>query len=187
MLSNKLKEMSLKNKSTKIPKNVLHEMQDLGALVEKLEGEDLYSVTEIVYGDEAWKVYEHWGNTIDGDPRVGAVFAPPENIINSVLCPDDALGIPIQREVNSIILHYAPLRIGDFRNEDLPEIPGPVVAPRPHVNVHHATITLSKLMQRIQNPPNNYPILYSLRSGSYICTVNQQWSNAGVDIELFKP
>ena len=84
--------MSLKKKSTKIPKNVLNEMQDRGALVEKLEGEDLYSVTEIVYGDEAWKVYEHWGNTIDGDPRVGAVFAPPENIINSVLCPDDALG-----------------------------------------------------------------------------------------------
>lgn len=179
--------MSLKKKSTKIPKKVLNEMQDRGALVEKLEGEDLYSVTEIVYGDEAWKVYEDWGNTIDGDPRVGAVFAPPENILGTVLCPNVQLAFEIYQETNSIILHYAPKRIGDFRNEDSPEIPGPVAAPRPHVNVHHATIALSKLMQRIQNPPNNYPILDSLRSGSYICTVNQQWSNAGVDIELFKP
>ena len=135
--------MSLKKKSIKIPKKVLDEMRDLGAHVEKLQGEDLYSVAEIVYGDKAWNAYERWGNTIDGDPRVGAVFAPSENIINSVLCPNDTLGIPIQREANSIILHYAPLRIGDFGNKDLPEIPGPVAAPRSHVKVHHAAIALS--------------------------------------------
>ena len=58
--------MSLIKKYTKIPKEVLNEMQDRGALVGKLEGEDLFSVTDIAYGDEAWKVYEDWGNTIDG-------------------------------------------------------------------------------------------------------------------------
>ena len=174
-------------KSVAMPKKILNEMRNRGALVEKLVGENLYSVTEIVYGDEAWKVYQDWGNTMDGDLRVGAVFAPSENIIHSVLCPNDALGIPIQRESNSIIYYYAPLRMQDFRNQVLPEIGIPLVAPRPLVNIKHATIALSKLMQRIQNPPANYPTLNSLCSGSYICTVVQQWSNAGVDIELFKP
>jgi hypothetical protein len=178
---------SLKKKSTKIPKRVLNEMQVLGALVKKLKGEDLYLVTEIVYGDEAWKVYEHWGNTIESNIIVGAMFAPPENIINSVLCPNVSLGFPIQKEANSIILHYASLRIEDFQNEKLPKIPAPIAAPKLHTNISHPTIALSKMMHRIQNPPKNYPILDSLHSGSYICTVNQQWSNAGVVIHLFKP
>ena len=90
--------MFLKKNSTKIPLNVLNEMKDRGAIVEKLQGEDLYSVTELVYGDEAWKVYQDWGNTIDADPRVGAVFAPSENILGSVLRPDDIIAIRIQRE-----------------------------------------------------------------------------------------
>ena len=151
--------MSSTKNSTKIPRNVLNAMKDSGALVEKLEGEELYSVTDIVYGDEAWKIYEDWGNTVDGDPRVGAIFAPSENILGTVLCPDDIIAIRIQREANSIIYHYAPKSIEDFRNEDLLEIPGPLVAPRPLVKVHHARIALSKLLRRIQNPPSNYQSL----------------------------
>lgn len=54
-------------------------------------------------------------------------------------------------------------------------------------NVRHATIAVSKMMEGIQNPPANYPVINALKSGSYICTLNQQWANAGVVINLFKP
>jgi len=189
MIADSLKNMKIKeeHKCTKIPKKVLDEMKAKGAKVEKLEGEELYSVTNITYKDKAWDVYEAWGETIDGDPRVGSGFFPLDSIIGTALCPEDALGVLVMREANSIIHYYAPLRRDDFNGNILPEI-GPILrAPRMLINVHHASIALSKLLQRIQNPPYNYPTINSLRSGSYICTINQQWANAGVEIVLFKP
>ena len=180
--------MSSQIKPTGIPTKVRNNLRNLGAVVEKLVGENLYSITGIVYGDEAWKVYEEWGKSIDGDPRVGAVYGPSEDIVDTALCPQDAIGIPLLRECNSIIYYYSSLRPNDFGGGDqFPEIGAPLRAPRPFVKVHHATMALSKLMERLQQPPANYPVLASLRSGSYICTVVQGWSNAAVDIDLFKP
>jgi hypothetical protein len=175
-----------KKKFIKIPKKVFDGMKEQGALVDKLVGENLYSVTNLVYGDKAWKVYEDWGVTVDADPQVLAVFTPPENIIDSVLCPDEALCFPIQREANSIVYHYAPLRMEDFRLEALPEVGPPLRAVEPFVRVHHTSIALTKIMSRIQRPPENYLTLQSLRTESYMCTIIQQWSNAGVAIHLFK-
>jgi hypothetical protein len=185
MLAAEMKNMSLK-KCTRIPKQILQNMILKGATVEKLNGEDLYSVTDMVYGDEAWKVYCDWGESIVGDPRVGAVFAPSESVIDTSICPADDIGVAIMREANSIIAHYAPLRAIDFADGAVPFIGPPLRAPRAHSNVHHASIALSKLMEGIQNPPKEYKTIGSLTTGHYICTITQQWSNAGVDIELFK-
>lgn len=179
--------MSLKKKSTKIPTKVLNQMKENGALVDKLEGEDLYSVTDVVYGDKAWKVYEDWGNNIDGNPIVLAGFFPSKNIVGSVLCPDDAVCFQIQRDANSIIHYYAPLRRDIFQDNDFTKIGPPLHAPRMGVSVHHAKIALSKIPERIRTPPDDYPALRSLKSGSYICNIQQTWANTVVNVVLFKP
>jgi hypothetical protein len=73
-INNKYKSLTLQTKNVKIPKNVLDNMKNCGAFVEKLKGESLYSVSHIVYGDEAWKVYEDWVKTVDGYHKIGAIF-----------------------------------------------------------------------------------------------------------------
>ena len=143
-------------------------------MVEKLPGEELYSITGIKYGDDCWKIYEEWGESVDYDPRVTCGFWPPDSIVDSVLTPSDALIGPIQREANSIVHYYAAGNV----------IGPPLRAPLMNINVHHAAFPLSKLMEEIQQPPQDYPTINSLKSG---CTVNQQWANTGVEILLFKP
>jgi hypothetical protein len=101
-----------------------------------------------------------------------------------VICPVDALVFPIQREANSIICHYALMRMVDFQQNNLPDIEPPLESPGMGVAVQWATVALSKIPERIQRPPENYPILSSLRPGSYICQI---WGNAVVVIALFKP
>jgi hypothetical protein len=180
----RFKDMTIKkrNKTAKVPKCVLEELKTSGAVVEKLQGEDLYSVSHIEFKDKAWDIYATWGEAVNQEPRVGAMFAPSE----TALCPKDILGIPIQRETNSVIHYYAPLRIEDFANNVEPGIGPPLQAHHPHVIVHHSAVALSRLMERIQKPPENYPAIHGLKSGSYICTVIQTWANAVVEITLFK-
>lgn len=98
------------------------------------------------------------------------------------------MGVSILREVNSIIQYYSQLRADDFgpNGNLIARIGAPLAGPPAHIRVHHAKMALSALMQAIQNPPDNYPILNSLKSGSYICTMNQQWANVGIDVVLFK-
>ena len=74
----------------------------------------------------------------------------------------------------------------DFTNGNIPIITSPIIAPPMVTNVRHANISVSKMIEGIQNPPANYPVINALKSGSYICTLNQQWGNAGVVINLFK-
>ena len=75
----------------------------------------------------------------------------------------------------------------DFEENAAPNIGAPLQAHPANPRIHHANIALSKLMERIQNPPPNYPTLLGLRSGSYICTVTQHWANMLVEIVLMKP
>ncbi|KAI3630466.1 hypothetical protein MIR68_011901 [Amoeboaphelidium protococcarum] len=174
-------------KGARIPLNVIKEMAANGATVNKLEGEELYSVTGITFEDNAWMTYEKWAGGIDKDPRVGANFGPGPNIANTVLAPPNHLGHDIQCEARSIVHHYAGLRAQGFENGNHPQIGPPLPAPPIFTRIHHAKLALSSLMNRIQDPPNDYPVLRSLRSGSYICTIDQQWANAGVQIVVFKP
>ncbi|KAI3643604.1 hypothetical protein MP228_013159 [Amoeboaphelidium protococcarum] len=174
-------------KGARIPLDVMTEMSANGATVNKLEGEELYSVTGMTFQDTAWVTYEKWARGIDKDLRVGANFGPGLNLVNSALVPPDHLAHNIQCEARSIVNHYAGLRVQDFENGNNPRIGPPLRAPPIFTRFLNAKLALSSLMNRIQDPPIDYPILRSLKSGSYVCTIDQQWANAGVEIVVFKP
>ena len=55
------------------------------------------------------------------------------------------------------------------------------------IRVDEGDIALSKLMERIQNPPVSYSTLYGLKPGSFICFVFHIWSNVVVSTALLKP
>jgi hypothetical protein len=145
------------------------------------------------FGDEAWQVYEQWAETVTDDPGVTAMFTPRAGTIGTIICPNVALAFPIMLEANSIIHHYAPLSVDQVFTAPLlpavlPTIPGPLNGfPAMPIYVHHAKVALSGLIQRIQDPPANYPTIFGLGLGSYICHVHQQWANGVVVIAVFKP
>ena len=169
-------------------RELLENLRSAGAVVEKLEGESLYSIDNIVYGDKAWCVYRDWAVEVEYDfLRIITGFFPSGAIRGTAICPPLHLGIPIQDEASSLIFHYSTLRIQDFADGNGPVIGDPVRAPQMQIKVNHAAIAVTKMMEAIQSPPRNYPLINSLKSGSYICTVNQQWANAGIVITLFKP
>lgn len=162
-------------KLVKIPLSIIDELKENGAIVEKLEGEDLYIVSGIIFKDKAWTAYEKWA--FNKVPRIGANFGPSFNITDALIPSDDLIGA-IQREIRSIVHHCSRLENGNHSN-----IGPPLSAPPIFSFVHHE---LSSLMNCIQNPPDNYPVLRSLNSGSYICTIDHVWSNASIEIVLFK-
>ncbi len=176
-----------KSKRTKLPKELLKNLASAGAVVEELDEGSLYAISKIEFGDQAWHVYKDWAINVSDNPIIGAGFFPSASIINSTICPSVGLAHQIQVEANSLIIAYSNLRMQDFANGNVPVIAGPILAPPMVTNVRHATIAVSKMMEGIQNPPANYPVINALKSGSYICTLNQQWANAGVVINLFKP
>jgi hypothetical protein len=175
-----------RGKRTRVPLNVLQEVELCGAIVQKLDGEDLYSVSGIVYGDKSWVAYEQWADGFDKQLRVGANFGPGPNIANTALAPPDHLVHDLQRESRSIVNHYAGLKPQIIENGRISPLGPPLHAPPIFSCFDFAKLSLSYLMNRIQDPPDNYPVLRSLKSGSYICTFDHQWANAGVEIELFK-
>jgi len=180
---------SKKLKKRTIPQNVKDAMIQNGCEFERFVGEDLCRIG-VEFGDEAWKVYEQWAETKQDEPAVQAVFSPNTATIEKDLCPSDATFYPLILEVNSIIFHYGPLLFEHFLQAPAsqPVIPGPlIVMPCDPVRFHHTKVALSGLMRRIQAPPASYPTLLGLRSGSYICHVQQIWGNAIVCIAVFKP
>ena len=166
----------------RVPKSVLEQAVQAGAVREDCPGEDL-CILRMTYQDDAWKVFEEWINQLDADPGVHAIFAPSAKIVNTAITPPN--GLAIQNEANSIINHYAPLTEADFPS---PVIPGPIAAPIMPINIHHANIALNAVFERIQNIQDaNYPILANLPSGSYICNVLIQWANVAHTTTIFKP
>jgi hypothetical protein len=162
---------------TKIPKEILQKLKLAGANV-KLIDTSLYSITDINIGDEAWYVYKNWieSNESNDYVKIGAGFFPTCEIKNSERCPSLDLAYQIQTEASSLI-YYMKDNI-DFPNFNI--IEGcKMIENIPQKNI-------IKLYKIIQNPPSNYSILYNLKSKSYICTLNNQWDNAGILINLFK-
>ncbi len=155
-------------------KKFIKQLQESGATVEKVPGENLYSVSGIYYGDDAWNVYKSWGEKIGSSPKVSCGFFPPGD---TELVPSYTLGGAIQREANSIVHFYATANRTDVIRDPL--------QPRMYVPIP-TVIALSKLIETIIQPPNTYPTLANLSSGSYICTINHQWNNVGVEIILMK-
>jgi len=170
-----------------LSRELVEELRDAGAYVEKVKGEPLVHI-RMDFGDAAFKIYASWYMSLseDVDLKVVAVVAPPPNIVGTIVAPDPAIGFALQTECNALINHFAPLRLGDFAGGALPVIP-PAAAVAIPIQVHHASFSLSKIFQAICAPPAvGYPTITSLADGSYICHVLQQWSNAAVTVILSK-
>ena len=68
-----------------------------------------------------------------------------------------------------------------------PPILGPLILPPVNVNIRHPKVALTAVFRRIKRPDHpGYPALTGLRPGIYICTLNYQWSNLIVSIDVHK-
>ena len=179
-----------RTENTKVPKDVISGMKKVGACIDSIPAEGLFSVSNVKYGDAAWKIFEEWANKVEADPFVSATFNPRDAIRRTALVPPNTIGFDIVREAMSIISQYEGILIDAFANGNLPPLNppfGPDDDIPDDVRIAHASVALSHLMTRIQSPPDNFPVLSGLKAGSYICTIAQVWSNVTVRIALFKP
>jgi hypothetical protein len=107
----------------------------------------------------------------------------------TVLCPPPALIIPLLNEVRSIIAHMAPLRAADFAAPIpvFPAIPGPIAPIAPlAVNVHHAAIAVTALLEKIRDPGPLYPVINGFQNTCYICHIVYTWQEAMIIVKLCK-
>lgn len=176
------------NGKVRVPQELLEAVEAAGGSVEKVVGEDLYTV-RVTHGDKAHEIFEEWVSALESetDPSAQAVWAPSASIVHTALV-NHAVVAAVQIEANSIINYYAAFDAATFEAAPVPILPAPMAAPVQPMQVHHAKIALTKLQGRIQNPASDlYPTLAGLKSGSYICNVQITWSNAVETIALFKP
>jgi hypothetical protein len=149
-------------------------------------GEDGMCIVQIADMDSrAWETYKDWCCSLgDVDPAVTVLFAP--DAPGKVLCPAPELIIPLLNEVRSIIAHMAPLRAVDFAAPApvLPVIPGPI-APLA-VNVHHAAIAVTALLEKMRDPGSLYPAINRLQNACYICHIVYTWQEAMIIVKLCK-
>jgi hypothetical protein len=152
-------------------------------------GEDGMCIVQIADMDSrAWETYKDWCCSLgDVDPAVTVLFAP--DAPGKVLCPAPELIIPLLNEVRSIIAHMAPLRAVDFAAPApvLPVIPGPIAPIAPlAVNVHHAAIAVTALLEKMRDPGPLYPAINRLQNACYICHIVYTWQEAMIIIKLCK-
>ena len=74
-------------KRTKLPKELIKNLESAGAVVEVLDKGSLYAISKIEYGNQAWHVYKDWAINVDNDSIIRAGFFPSASIINSTICP----------------------------------------------------------------------------------------------------
>ena len=146
------------------------------------------------FSDAAWKIFERFAEYAPTDPALCIIFGPPRNVWNTTICPLASLIPATVVEASSIRSHYAALDVTHHVS------PFPEALCMQFRNLQHFLIipmlerfsttklTLSKLFQRIHNPDDpNYPVITSLPSGSYVCTVTYHLSTDGLFITVFKP
>jgi hypothetical protein len=168
-------------------KKLLKELEDRGALVDKVDGEGLYGAFNIYYKSDAWEFLEEFWRTVDMDIWVSIIFYPKADVMSTNLCPPDELIYPISIEASSILHHYSTLKLEDFMSSAIPCIGPPLLAAIGNIKMDRVNvIQLCSLIERIRNPPKDYPIINNLRSGSYICTVSLFWRSILFEIILMK-
>ncbi len=147
-----------------------------GARKDEVEGEDLRVLRTGGIDSPAWEVYKDFACSLgEVDPLVHAIFDPSIDIQRSPSSPPVNLSFQILREANSIINHVAPLLIADFPPVGIPALPGPLPRPLQIVNIQHAKVAVTALLEAIANPGANYPVINALHSGTYVCDVVYQW------------
>ena len=164
-------------------KQFLQELEARGVTVEKVRGEGLYGAFNITFKSDAWDILEKAWRTFDMKAWVSINFFRKASLI---LCPPDVLIRPIVKEAASIVYHYSTLPVEDFVENAFPPIGPPLPAPPGTVIMHSGTVTLRKLIERIQKPPPDYPTIHNLECGSYMCTVILFWANILFEIIVMK-
>lgn len=161
-----------------IPESVIAEMIMAGCTQEEVSGESPSLRTRV--GSPAWKVYADWASELgEVDPAMLPFWDPPPQN------PPAQAGL-ILSEVASVITHCAHMNMQSFAMGP-PGIPLPLAAPQLPIFVHHARVAVTGIVERIQNPPRNYPTLSNLGSGSYICDIEYRWTRATVVVAIYKP
>jgi hypothetical protein len=174
-------------KAKDIPKKILSELSNAGAIVSKCPGEALYSIENIRFGDAAWNIFETFAESTPNRPVISVLSGPTQDVQNTSMPYPSNIIPAVVVEANSIRSHYAKLNVTAFAGGVVPAIPKPAWGPV--LQVFNTTkVALSKLIERIQNPNHQeYPVLTALPPGSYICHVIYHWTNAAVLVAVFKP
>lgn len=171
-----------------LPQDVIDAMVAAGARKDEEVGEDLRVLRIDGVGSAAWEVYQDWACSLgEVDPLVQAVFAPSVDIQRSASSPPVGLAFQIQTEANSIINHMAPLLVADFPPVGAPALPGPLPGPLMLVNIRHAKVAVTALLEAIADPGANYPVINALHAGVYICDVQYAWTGGShITVPVYK-
>jgi hypothetical protein len=176
----------------KVPNEVISAAQKAGGEknVFKYPDEDLWHIG-CTFGDVVYEIMNAWVSGLDGSSApspVGVFFAPSDDLDEGAapVPPNEAM-MGILREASAIVYHYAAMSGEDVVGSLHRPLPGPFKKPLSPVPVRHTKVALHALLGRIRtmNEPA-YPTLFSLRSGSYICTVWISWAGAAQEVVVFK-
>lgn len=170
-----------------VPDAVLSKMRDAGAVIRKDPDALLTNVSGVTFRDPAWNAYEAWANTVDASIMVGAGFGPSPQVIEARRHAPPPLTGPILIEANSIRSHFAALHPDDVDSGERVEVAGPLNVALSFQEVHPPKLAMSPMLSTIENPSQaDYPSISQLPAGFYICDVAHFWSNAVVQIAVFK-
>jgi hypothetical protein len=138
-----------------------------GAEKEEVNGEDLRVVRVDGVDSNAWKVNEDWVLSLGQvDSPVLAHVAPPHHLRYTLVCHPMKLVGRIRDEANSIVNHFAPLRMSDFAVASSCSTPlASRLAPAAPMNVQHATVAVTALLQAISSPEAGFPVIHALHQG----------------------
>lgn len=164
-----------------LPRKVIAAMVAAGAQKEEVEDEDLRVIRVDGVDSDAWKEYKYWVLSLG---EVDPLVMPPRHLRSTPVCPLTAMVGDVQDEANSIVNHFAPLRMNAFA-VGIPAILAPlapIVGPAAPVNVHRASVAV----QAISSPGAGFPVINALHQGQYVCHVHYQWRGAVITVPIFR-
>lgn len=163
-----------------LPDELLEKLESAGANIDR-RGKELEGLPILITcraDDPASALYHTWCSEMDGDPHLTVFWGAARGVVP----PLNQVG-PILLEASSLVAHVSTLKMSDFggQNAPLPPVPHPLQAlPHMPIHYHHASIAAQVLVSYLQSPPATYPVINNLGSGTYICTLHSNWSNATV-------
>ncbi|KAJ3281347.1 hypothetical protein HDU76_008945 [Blyttiomyces sp. JEL0837] len=147
----------------------------------------MHHIHNIAYGDSASKSYIEWVTSLTGtgasaiDTLVLSTFTPPVGIVGTLSCPKDDVVMRILEETNSIVMHCGFMSSSSSSRE----LPKPLVSP-PTVTSIREPGGLVSVFEFLSHPREDYPVIFGLKKGMYVCDVVQVWGNAVVVITVFR-
>ncbi len=157
----------------KVPKKVLLEVKaDASCTV--IQHEPEYFEVEFAVGSVGHQSLIKWSEGDVIDPlvtvQIDVARVPPATLAGTLAA--------IQTEAQCIVYHCAPLSAAGIAAAVV--IPPPLLgAPPPaSVNIHHAKVALTFLLDKLASPPATYPAISALPLGTYVCTILYAYKNS---------